>query len=144
MRTDERVYVGEIVITTCWCGIRHGVPRELYDFVSRQHNNGERQRDIYCPLGHSWVFSGQGEAARLREEKERLEQRLAAQRLATQAARDQADAAERRRAAAKGQLTKVKKRVANGVCPCCNRTFANLALHMESKHPDFATPPVSS
>jgi hypothetical protein len=27
--------------------------------------------------------------------------------------------------------------VANGVCPCCNRTFQNLARHMAGKHPDY-------
>ncbi len=35
-------------------------------------------------------------------------------------------------------MTKVKKRAANGVCPCCNRTFSDLARHMKAKHPDFA------
>lgn len=27
------------------------------------------------------------------------------------------------------------KRVQNGVCPCCNRSFWNLERHMKSKHP---------
>ena len=47
----------------------------------------------------------------------------------------------RRRAAAKGQLTKVKKRVGNGVCPCCTRSFTDLARHMESKHPAYVERP---
>jgi hypothetical protein len=29
--------------------------------------------------------------------------------------------------------------VANGVCVCCNRSFKNLAAHMQTKHPEFAT-----
>lgn len=37
----------------------------------------------------------------------------------------------------KAQLTKTKKRVSNGVCPCCNRTFKQLARHMENKHPEY-------
>ena len=28
----------------------------------------------------------------------------------------------------------------NGVCPCCTRTFPNLAAHMKTKHPDFGAP----
>ncbi len=42
----------------------------------------------------------------------------------------------------KGQLVKVQKRVAHGVCPCCDRTFINLQRHMATKHPDYAAPPV--
>ena len=37
----------------------------------------------------------------------------------------------------KGQVTRIKKRVANGVCPCCNRTFKDLAAHMSTQHPDY-------
>jgi hypothetical protein len=143
MRTDERVYAGEIVVTTCWCGIRHGVPRELYDYVNGQHNDGVRQMGIYCPLGHSWVFSGKGEADRLREENARLERVAASRAESLRIAREDRDHADRRRAAAKGQLTKVRNRIANGVCPSCNRHFANVERHMSSQHPDFVVPLVS-
>jgi len=45
---------------------------------------------------------------------------------------------ERRRvSAARGRVTKIKRRVQHGVCPCCNRTFSNLASHMKTKHPEF-------
>lgn len=37
----------------------------------------------------------------------------------------------------KGQLTKTKKRLAGGVCPCCNRSFVSLAKHMANQHPDY-------
>jgi hypothetical protein len=30
-----------------------------------------------------------------------------------------------------------KERVSAGVCPCCTRTFQNLAQHMANQHPDF-------
>ena len=46
--------------------------------------------------------------------------------------------ATRRMAAAKGELTKMKKRVGNGVCPCCNRQFVNLQRHMATQHPGYA------
>jgi hypothetical protein len=38
----------------------------------------------------------------------------------------------------------VQKRVGNGVCPCCNRTFEDLARHMKVKHREYslaAAPP---
>jgi len=47
----------------------------------------------------------------------------------------------RQKAAAKGQLTKTKRRVANGVCPCCNRTFADLSAHMHGQHPEYGEVP---
>lgn len=140
MRTDERVYAGEFVVMNCWCGFRHGVPRELYDYVKGQHNDGVKQLGIYCPLGHSWVFSGKGEADRLREENARLERVAAARQESVRVARDERDRAERRRAAAKGQLTKTRNRIANGVCPCCNRSFVNVERHMTTQHPDYAKP----
>jgi 4-hydroxy-3-methylbut-2-en-1-yl diphosphate synthase IspG/GcpE len=29
------------------------------------------------------------------------------------------------------------KRAKAGVCPCCNRTFSNMAEHMKKQHADF-------
>jgi len=40
--------------------------------------------------------------------------------------------------AIRGELTKLKKRVTNGVCPCCHRSFQNLRRHMATKHPNEA------
>lgn len=37
----------------------------------------------------------------------------------------------------KGEVTKLKKRIANGVCPCCKRSFCNLAAHMKTQHPEY-------
>jgi hypothetical protein len=47
------------------------------------------------------------------------------------------DAARRGAAAQKGQKTRIKNRIARGVCPCCNRSFADLGAHMQQKHPHF-------
>lgn len=136
MMTDTLTHVVTLIRINCGeCQCPFAIPESMYD---KRRADG---RDFWCPNGHK-IHYGEFENARLKREKAELEDRLARQRIATQAARDQADAAERRRAAAKGQLTKVKKRVANGVCPCCNRTFADLARHMTSKHPDYAVPGV--
>ena len=51
--------------------------------------------------------------------------------------------AERRVSAAKGQITKIKKRSAEGRCPCCNHVFVDLLSHMKSKHTDYENEPVS-
>jgi hypothetical protein len=89
-----------------------------------------------CPSGHGNVYRV--------TEADRLKNELAA----AVAARDQWEAAyrdeqrsrkatERSLTATRGQVTRIKNRVAHGVCPCCHRTFANVARHMAGKHPDF-------
>jgi hypothetical protein len=128
---DTIAYSGQLVVVTCWCGMRHAVPAELRHYQERQHDDGREQRDIYCPLGHTHVIAGKGRAAELEEAlgRERSESaRLAAE-------RDQAEASAR---AHKGAATKARKRAAAGVCPCCHRTVKQLAEHMKTKHPDFA------
>ena len=123
-------YSGQLVTTTCWCGIHYAVPSEFYNLVKAEHRDGLRQTDIYCPLGHVWSFAGKGEAEELRE-------KLAAEQRRRMAARDLLAQEERSHAATRGHLTRTKKRVGNGVCPCCNRTFQQLSRHMENKHPDY-------
>jgi hypothetical protein len=123
-------YCGTLVTVSCWCGMRHAIPEEMYDYNKRKRDNGGEQVGVYCPLGHSWIISGEGEAAKLRRELEAerdYRARVVAQ-------RDQAEASLR---ATKGVVTKLKKRVSAGTCPCCNRTFQQLARHMKTKHPDF-------
>lgn len=39
--------------------------------------------------------------------------------------------------AQKAAKTRMKNRIANGVCPCCNRHFANVQRHIRTKHPEF-------
>jgi hypothetical protein len=37
-------------------------------------------------------------------------------------------------------IKKANRKAKAGVCPCCNRTFKQLADHMKVKHPDFHQP----
>lgn len=128
--TQTLEYAGTLTVVTCWCGIRHAVPSELYEFMERQHANGQKQRGITCPLGHSWAIAGEGEAEKLRKQLDREHTRLAA-------TRDLLRAEERSHTATRGHLTRQRKRVQAGVCPCCGRTFKQLAAHMKTKHPEF-------
>jgi hypothetical protein len=105
------------------CGITFGVPE---DFDRERRADG---RTFYCPNGHSLTFG--------KSEAEKLRMQLNYANTALTAARDQARSAERRRAAAAGQVTKIRNRVVGGVCPCCTRTFENLARHMGTKHPEW-------
>jgi len=101
--------------------------------------NAQRKADgktFYCPNSHPRAYR-ETEATRLRRERDRLAQQIAYKDDRIKNLSEAKEAAERRAAAARGQITKIKKRVGHGVCPCCNRTFENLARHITSKHPTF-------
>ena len=134
---ETMTFTGTLVVTNCWCGTTYAVPKELYDHVHRQHDDGRRQQDIYCPLGHAWTFAGDGEAERQRKRAEQLERKLAN--------REEDLRSERAsHSATKGLLTKERKRAARGVCPHpeCKRSFVDVARHVRTKHPELveATP----
>lgn len=108
------------------CGIAFTVPAAFVALRKADHGTW------YCPLGHArhWP-AGKSETDRLREQ-------LETERNSAAFWRAQEAEARRREAAAKGQVTKLKNRAKAGACPCCNRTFVQLARHMKTKHPDFA------
>ncbi|MEG3193744.1 helix-turn-helix transcriptional regulator, partial [Lysobacter sp. D1-1-M9] len=70
------------------------------------------------------------EAQKLRDELARKDADLARAKERT------ADLARERDQVAKAHR-KMRRRVMNGVCPCCNRSFQNLREHMQTKHADF-------
>lgn len=107
-------------LTCCGCQIHFAMDNDLY-----QHCQ-DTGRSFWCPNGHCQVFT-ETEVMRLKREKEELERRA-------RSAEFNASFEKQQRIAIKGQFTKYRNRVANGVCPCCNRNFANLARHMASQH----------
>ena len=126
-----------LVIECANCSVDFGIGA---DFERRRRDD---HGTFYCPNGHGNHFPGPTEAEK---KAKQLERELdAARSLAARESRRRADAeSEARRKdyaarAAKGQLTKTRKRIAAGVCPCCNRSFANLARHMAGQHPNFVT-----
>lgn len=109
----------DLTRTTCWCGIPFMLPTRLLEqAVNHKHT-------IYCPHGHalSWKES---ESERLLRRAQRAEQ-------------ENARLQDELRIAAEAEK-KLKRRVGAGTCPCCQRTFANMARHMQSKHPEYGNP----
>lgn len=115
------------------CGIEFAVPDAFY----KERQEKGPALGWHCPNGHSRVFR-ESTSEVLRRERDLLVQRIAAKDDDIKYHREQREAAERRAAAARGQITKIKNRVGHGVCPCCNRTFENLQRHMTTQHPTFA------
>lgn len=93
---------------------------------------------FYCAYGHEQHFGkGETEETILRRERDRLKQALAQ--------RDDEIANANRLLAQQGwniskmkaEHAKTSRRLSRGVCPCCNRTFNQMARHMRTKHPEF-------
>lgn len=125
---SETIY-RDIVLTTMECGscgIAFAMPESKRAECER--NGGS----WYCPNGHSRVYK-----ETFKQKYEREQQRRQEAERRTRATRDLLAAEERSHNATKGHLTRTKKRASAGVCPCCNRTFQQLARHMKAKHPGF-------
>lgn len=118
-------YTEQLVVEHCCsCGMAFAMPA---DYESRRRDD---HRNFYCPAGHSQYYTGKSEAEKQRDRADWLERQLAN--------RDEDLRATRASLiATKGVLTKTRKRIAHGVCPCCKRTFANLERHMSNQHPDY-------
>ena len=112
------------------CGIVFGIPSNRYRVL---HETGD---NFWCPNGHDQCFM-ETVSQRHRKDMDRKEQELERERKRTTAARARAKMERNRASAFKGQVTQIKNRVGAGVCPCCNRTFKQLARHMAAKHPEF-------
>lgn len=108
------------------CGVAFAMTT---DFQRRKLND---RTNFYCPAGHEQHYTGTTEAQKLKMELERRDQMLSA-------AQARAAKAEDERQAVSRSHKKMRERVMNGVCPCCNRTFQNLMQHMKSEHPDFSS-----
>jgi hypothetical protein len=100
------------------CGVAFVVPAVVAD------KHYEQGGFHHCPNGHSQGWPKEGsENAQLRRERDRL--------------RQQAARLEQERDEAEAKLRRMRGRAAAGMCPCCKRSFANMARHMKTKHPDY-------
>ncbi len=106
------------------CGVQMAMPESL-----------QKQRvidlgSIYCPNGHVMSYKD-GPVERERKARVAAEKNAA---FWQSRARDE----EAAKAKLETEAARLKKRVGNGICPCCKRTFRQLAAHMKTKHPDYA------
>ncbi len=116
------------------CGIVFAMTKEATDLRKRDHSI------FFCPNGHEQHYSGESDLEKETRLRKEAEQRILQSQAATNEARHEAEVLKRQIAAGKGQLTRVKNRIARGVCTCCNRTFQNLANHMKTEHPQGLDP----
>jgi len=123
MEYKEFIEVTLVQENCCVCGIVFGIPKRVLE--TRKQDGTE----FYCPNGHQLVYQ-ETTVQKLEKQLNKTREQLRREEVAR-------ESAENRLRTTKGVVTKLKKRIANGVCPCCNRHFDNLQGHMETKHPDF-------
>jgi len=112
------------------CGTVFAMPVAMLD---ERRNNG---KTFYCPNGHHLTF-GDTKEDRLKQELERERNRSARKTAEADQLRADRDATRRQLSAQRGVTTRMKNRIARGICPCCNRHFDDLQAHMETKHPGY-------
>lgn len=114
----------------------------------------QSQRTFTCLYGHKQGFYGnrgspadkiaalERDVAKAKQNEARLHEEIDAAKKATARASARAEQNLRSARAFKGAATRIRTRVAGGVCPCCNRTFAALTEHMKKQHPDYPRAPL--
>lgn len=111
---------------TCYnCGILYAIP-EGFDNRCRS----EQDKTWYCPNGHATIYST--------SDVTKLKRQLAQEVSRHDQTRANLKETKKNLIVKKGQITKLKKRVSHGVCPCCHRSFTNLRRHMDTKHPKYS------
>ena len=117
----------EVTLTTITCGecgVVFAMPERLRSECQ------ETGKGFYCPNGHCRAYKD--------SEVKKLQRELQQERQKHDQSKAKLRDTEKSLIAQKGQTTKLKNRVKHGVCPCCHRTFKQLAAHMKNKHPQFA------
>lgn len=115
------------------CATQYLLPDELYKAAKSSESI-----NFYCPYGHAAHYpAGETEETRLRRERDRLKQQQA--RLEDEKREAWVDCQRQRERAEKAEKAtkRLKKRSSAGTCPCCSRTFSNMAEHMKHQHPGF-------
>jgi len=116
-------------LTKIQCGECGGVYALSERYVNYKREKGGYWICPYCKCG--WGYSlKDSELEKAKKEAKRANDNLARER----ARHDQTQMSLRSHKAAK---TRLKNRIAQGACPCCNRYFKNLHQHIKTKHPKY-------
>ena len=117
------------------CGMLFGITE---DFEKRRRDD---HADFYCPRGHSMSYKAETEAERLKRQLQQRTDELSRAR----AYHDQREAdlqerirtRDRRIGGYKSVVTRTKRKIAAGRCPCCSHQFKDLESHMKNRHPNW-------
>lgn len=94
--------------------------------TAEDHRLQQTREWFYCPHGHRQHYTGKSDAEKLKAAQAR-----------EVALNDQLRAAVRDAEESRSLMMRDRHRFANGICPCCRRTFDNVRRHMATQHPDY-------
>ena len=126
---STQTFIATLQLVDCprhGCGITFGIEK---GFEYRRRSD---HKLFYCPNGHDMSYGGLTKVERQAKRAEGLEDDLRWERMRTESWKRSA-------AAQKGQVTRIRNLIANGICPVagCRRNFDNVREHMANQHPDF-------
>lgn len=116
-----------VILEGCTCGKCGGVFALNKVFMDNARSNAGSYHCPYCETPWGW---SENDADRLRKQLETRERELREAKCEILRKQQLLDAEQQARERAEKKL----RRVNNGVCPCCKRSFSNLARHMATKH----------
>lgn len=131
-------YVTMETIVCYKCAIPFAVPSNY-----KQHLRDTRDA-FYCPNGHEQAYTKSTESIlkeKLEKQQQQYEERLAFTQKTLDYNKGKRFEAERKVIGQKIQVSKLKNRIKNGVCPCCNKHFTNLESHMKTQHANYNSTP---
>jgi chromosome segregation ATPase len=111
------------------CGVHYGIDAAVY---ARRQQTGE---NFFCTNGHSLVVT-ESELDRLRKQLASAQGNLSYYRERNEDRRKENERLTHQLRAQKAAKTRLMRRVTNGVCALCNRSFSNVQRHMTTCHPD--------
>jgi hypothetical protein len=118
----------------CQCGCHVWLTPSHYQAAME----GRSKIPFHCGYGHQQHFCDEDDAfTKLQRERNRLVQQMAERedRIAQLTRLNDKVSGENKKLQAEAKKT--KRRISHGTCPCCHRTFSQLAKHMTIKHPEY-------
>ncbi len=115
MTTTIEIATDYVSINCGRCGVSFAITDGFYRARRADH------KSFYCPNGCCRAY-------KIQSDEERLRSALHHERVTRQNLSNRLETANRSRAALKGQVTKIKRRVGKGICPCCRRNFALIGM----------------
>lgn len=106
------------------CGVYFGIEEE------HRKRLLETKENFYCPGGHTQHYISKTRVEQLQEELNAKSSELTRARTETLALKMKCESVEK-------EFIRHRRRASAGTCPCCQRTFSNMARHMKTKHPEF-------
>jgi hypothetical protein len=135
MVVDKTVFLTLTAETCCTCGLVFGLE------AGHQRQLRESHEFFYCPNGHRQHYTAQTDKERRIAELERTEKALRSSEAfwkdRTTSARAEAERKTRQVNCYKGVVTRFKRRLVAGRCPCCSHAFKDLERHMKNQHPKY-------